>query len=644
MLLWANTPLNVLFRIYSINMKKNALLAAAILFSAVVFAQANKEVDSLLKILDTEKQDSNLQRILNRIGSYYIDNNPAKAIEYLERSAVLARQLDRKLKLGNIYYDIGFCYLLKGDFDKSLNYYQQSANIYEGLKDNHRLANAYMSMGNVFFQSKILHKADEYYDRAEAIVKQTKDTAQLASLYAERGMMYDQEQQYDAAISFLQQSIGLSKLLHDDEMVTDNLSNLGLSYKHKKNTAMALQYFDTVLKKYTANKDLPVDKLAIIYNNIGATQAQAANYPKAIEAFNKSIDYSTQESLSGVIMENYRNMSDMYAGMKDYRQQSIYLAKYHALKDSLYSSDSKNQLTQLETDYQLEKKNISLAKQETETAKQKSQRNIFIIIAIGAALLLGALGFFYRRIKQNNSLLQEKNIQINKQKDELQTLNQVKDRLFSVLSHDLRNPLVTLNGYLSLADNTSLPVEKKEMYKQQTQQAVSQTSNMLDNLLVWGNMQIKNTRPPITTINVEDCIDDAIGAAKAQATQKNIHIQKHIVTTNAAADHNIIEIALRNIITNAVKYSHADGNITVSSFRDGTHSFISVKDEGVGMSKQRIEELLHNEAESTTGTKGEKGSGLGLFLVKELLQKINASLSIESEEGKGSNFIIQLAI
>jgi tetratricopeptide (TPR) repeat protein len=443
-------------------MLKNALLAAAILFSAVVFAQANKEVDSLLKVLDTEKQDSNIQRVLSRIGNYYIDNNPTKAIEYLERSAVLAKQLDRKLKLGNIYYDMGFCYLLKGDFDRSLSNYQQSANIYESLKDNHRLANAYMSMGNVFFQSKTLHKADEYYDKAEVIVKQTKDSAQLASLYAERGMMYDQEHHYDSAITFLQKSIAISKLLNDDYTVTDNLSNLGLSYKHKKNTAVALAYFDTVLKKYAAQPDLPVDKWAIIYNNIGATQAQAANYPKAIEAFNKSIDYSMRESLSGIVMENYRNMSDMYADMKDYRQQSIYLTKYHALKDSLYSSDSKNQLTQLETDYQLEKKNTSLIKQETETAKQKSQRNIFIVIAIGAAILLGTLGFFYRRIKQNNSLLQEKNVQINKQKDELQTLNQVKDRLFSVLSHDLRNPLVTLNGYLSLADNTSLPAEKKE--------------------------------------------------------------------------------------------------------------------------------------------------------------------------------------
>ncbi|GAB2833645.1 tetratricopeptide repeat protein [Ferruginibacter profundus] len=623
-------------------MKKLLLVIAVFLYGPCV-AQVNKEVDSLLKVLDTEKQDSNIQRTLSRIGNYYIDNNPTKAIEYLERSAELARQLNFQLRLANNYYDIGFCYLLKSDFDKSLTFYQQSAKIYETLKDNHRLANAYMSMGNVFFQSKSLPKADEYYDKAEAIVTQTKDSGQLASLYAERGNIYDQEQHYDSAISFMQKSITIAKLINDDFMVTNSLSNLALTYKHKKNTALALQYFDTVLKKYNAMKDPPVDNLAIVFNNIAATQAQAGNYAKATEAFNKSLGYSMQEGLSAVIMENYRNMADMYGDMKDYKQQSIYLIKYHQLKDSLYSNDSKNQLTQLETDYQLEKKNISLVKQEAETTRQKSQRNIFIVIAIGAALLLAALGFFYRRIKQSNNLLQEKNIQINKQKDELQTLNHVKDRLFSIISHDLRNPLVTLNGYLSLAENTALPEEKKEKFRQQTQQAVSQTSNMLDNLLVWANMQIKNTKPVITHINVEDCIDDAIGAARAQAAQKNILIDKKINTPMAIADHNIIEIALRNIITNAVKYSQANGHITVSSFSDQLHTFIAVQDDGIGMSKDKIEELLHNEAESKAGTQGEKGSGLGLFLVKELLQKINAVLLIESEEGRGSNFIIQLS-
>jgi signal transduction histidine kinase len=256
--------------------------------------------------------------------------------------------------------------------------------------------------------------------------------------------------------------------------------------------------------------------------------------------------------------------------------------------------------------------------------------------------LLAALAFFYKRIKQNNVLLQDKNVQINKQKDELQTLNQVKDRLFSVISHDLRNPLVTLKSYLLLTDNASLPEEKKEQYKKQTHQAVSQTSNMLDNLLAWANMQIKNTKPAIVSLQIDDCIDDAIGAVKAQAAQKNILIEKNSTVSSVLGDANILEIALRNIITNAVKYSHANSTISISTLAANSATLITVTDTGIGMSQQQVTELLNNETESTAGTKGEKGSGLGLFLVKELLQKINAQLLIESEPGKGSRFIIKL--
>jgi two-component system, sensor histidine kinase and response regulator len=257
-------------------------------------------------------------------------------------------------------------------------------------------------------------------------------------------------------------------------------------------------------------------------------------------------------------------------------------------------------------------------------------------------LLLAALGFFYRRTKQNNVLLQDKNTQINRQKDELQTLNHVKDRLFSIISHDLRNPLITLKSYLSLADDPGLPAAQKEEFKKQTMLSVSQTSNMLDNLLTWANMQLKNTKPLITQVNTEDCIDDATGAAAGQAAQKNITIHKKIDAETAVAEYHILEIALRNIITNAVKYSHNGSNIFISTSNTGQHVKIVVRDEGIGMSRAQLNEILNNEAESTSGTAGEKGSGLGLFLVKELLQKIDALLLIESEEGKGSSFIIQL--
>jgi signal transduction histidine kinase len=623
-------------------MRKSILLLSALFLCTVIYCQVNREVDSLLKALDTEKEDSNILRSLNRIGSYYIDNNPAKAITYFERSVELAKKTGNTLRLGNAFYDLGFCHLLKGDFDKSLSYYQQSEKIYTQFNDKRRLANAYISMGNVFFQNRALGKATEYFTLAENIVLQTRDSNQLSTLYNERGLIFDQLQQYDSALIYLQKALTIAKQANNEDLAVSTLCNIGLSYKHKKNTALALQYFDTVLKRYNSTPGTPLDYIAGLYNNIGATHAQAGNYAAALAAFNKSVAHAEMAGTKTIEAENYRNMADMFESMKDYRQQSFYLTRYYKLKDSIFSADNKNQLTQLEADYQVEKKNISLVKQEAETLRQKSQRNIFIIVAIGAALLLAALGYFYRRTKQRNVLLREKNLQIGRQKDELQALNHIKDRLLSIISHDLRNPLATLKSYLTLADDPTLPAEKKEDFKKQTMLSVSQTSNMLDNLLTWANMQLKNSRPVITQISTADCIDDAIGAVAAQAAKKNITVHKKIEAETAIAEYHILEIALRNIITNAVKYSHDAGNIFINTSQAGQQVQIMIKDEGTGMNKEQLHELVNSRAESKPGTAGEKGSGLGMFLVKELLQKINAVLQVESEKGIGSSFIILL--
>jgi two-component system, sensor histidine kinase and response regulator len=623
-------------------MKGFVLLLAAWAIAVTAQCQTARALDSLLKVLDTHTADSSRMLTLRRIGSYYIDNNPAKAIGYFEKVVELAQQLNDSLRLANAHYDLGFCYLLKGDFDQSLAHYQQSEKIYASLKDKRRWANALMSIGNVFFQTKNFDKANGYYNNAEAIVLQTNDQGQLSTLYSERGLVYDQLKQYDTALRYLYKALELARADGNEMMVANGLSNIGLTLKHKNNTAAALRYMDTVMQLYQKMPNAPLDNIAATYNNIGATQAQAGNPAAALTAFYKSIEYAKRAGIPAIEMENYRNMTDLFASTGDHRQQSLYLTRYHALKDSMFSTDSKNRLTQLEADYQLEKKNSSLAQQAAETNRQKNQRNLFILIAIGAMLLLGALAFFYRRIQQNNRLLQEKNRQINQQKEELQSLNQVKDRLFSVIGHDLRNPLASLNSYLSLSADPSLPPQQKEKFHRQTLLAVGQTGHLLDNLLAWANAQLKNTQPTVVPVELQDAVASALGSIAAQAAQKNITIEQHHTDKTVLAEQPILEIVLRNLVTNAVKFSHAGGRVTIGAERQGGEVHITVKDEGVGMNSGQLADLQGSDLESTVGTGGEKGSGLGLLLVKQLLQKMGSRLQVSSEPGKGSLFTVVL--
>lgn len=611
-------------------------------FHAVV-GQQNFEIDSLLSAADASNNDTVKMKAYDRIGRYYEDNNSAKAVEYFEKAKIYSTKLKDNLKTANLFYDIGFAYLLKGKYDKSLFNYQESLKGYEKLNDSFRISNALISIGNVYLKYKDYNKTADYYNKAEAIILAANDSLQMTSIYDTKGVTFDQQGQYDSSLFYHQKAYDICLLINDYDYAMNSLSNMGLTYKHQFKTTEALNCFYKARDYWEAKEGAPLDILAGIYNNIAATHSQASNYPAALDAFNKSIALAEQTGSPAIVMENYLNMSDMFGKKNDYKQQVQYLKQYHQLKDSIFNLDTKNELTQLEADYQVEKKNIELVRKDAEVVKQKSQRNIFITLTIAAAAILIGLVFFYNKIKKANNDLEEKNSQINQQKNELQTLNQVKDRLFSIISHDLRNPLATLKSYLSLSDNDTLAPEKKLQFKLQTMNAVINTSEMLDNLLAWANVQIKNTRATIVPISIEDLVWDTVQTVTPQATQKDIRIEQHLSVSTALGDYDILSIALRNITTNAIKYSNKGKSIQLNAERRGEDVVLSVHDEGIGMTTQQIDEILNDQTSSTQGTQNEKGSGLGLFLVKELLQKMNASLTIESTPGMGSTFNIILS-
>lgn len=620
---------------------RELIIALLFLFASEKAAAQKNEIDSLLKVVETNSADTVLVKAYRMLGDLYVDNNPGKAITYYEKGYTHAKAANKKVAAANFLYSIGYAWRMRGEFDKSLDNYLQSVRIYEELKDTFRLGNALLSVGNVYQQAKNTAKMDEYYTRAQTLGEAHGDSIQISSIYTERGIQSDVLKQYDVALSYFDKALKMINAEEDPFAIANLYSNIGLTWKHKNNTTEALRWFDSAKKIYE-HRDVPPDYYASLYNNFAATHAQAGNYASAKAYFDKSIGYARQSGARYIEMENYRNLADMYDAAKDYRSENEYLKKYYNLKDSMFTADSKNQLTELEADYHLEQKNGVIIAQKAEVEKQRNQRNLFIILAIAAALVLSALVIFYSRIKKKNQLLEEKNAEINRQRDELEKLNHVKDRLFSIISHDLRNPLVTLRSYLSLTDTPNISDERKQEFKTQTLQAVAQTSDMLDNLLAWANMQIKNSAIPIRPVDLTDCVLDVEHNVNAQAMQKQISIHKQLEDVAAPGDHNIISIALRNLLTNAIKYSPEGKNIYITVEKKGNHIEISVKDEGIGMSPEQIDSIQNNQSGSTHGTQGEKGSGMGMFLVKELLEKIRGQLMITSEPGKGSTFMIQL--
>jgi ligand-binding sensor domain-containing protein/signal transduction histidine kinase len=284
-------------------------------------------------------------------------------------------------------------------------------------------------------------------------------------------------------------------------------------------------------------------------------------------------------------------------------------------------------------------------------------------ILMGLILVIIPVGFSYWRINQlrhQKELLEKsvnertneihsKNEQLNQQaliliqrNDQLKDLNSTKDKLFSIISHDLRSPFnailgfqeLLLDNYENFSDDDRLNMIK------QAQSTTNQTYFLVDNLLDWAKIQTNNIQYYPIQIDLEKVIIQIFELYRNIAEIKKISLHYNLPDKLIAfADNNLLETTLRNLINNAIKFSLTGGSIKVTANKRNDHLIISVSDSGTGMTKTQIENLFNLEKPQTiSGTNGEKGSGLGLLLCKEFIEKNKGTLSVESLLGKGSTF------
>lgn len=621
-------------------MKKSYLLIIFLFITYSLLAQTqerrNKLADSLLTALDNHPQrDSMKTVILMKLADLYMRNNNKKAIEYYNRAIEAAQGgVRNKLFIASQHMGIGMIHSTIGEDDKAIEKYFTAIKILEERYPL-KLGDLYICISNSFNHMGDYPKASSYLNYAEEIFAGKKDTIGLIEIVQSKSSIYDAMGKYDSAEIIVREGINLSRAAHDTWTEMGMFSNLGLMQKKTGKYDEAIANFKIALD-ICQREGFMIDMGEGAYNNLACGYLAAGKFATALPLFDSSIALAELHHNAKGLMENYRNLAELYGKTNNYKLQAIYLKKHYGIKDSLYTIDKNNQITQMEADYIVGKKSEEILTQQAAVAKEKNTRNLFILL--GSFALLAAIGllFFFFRTRKINKV-------ITKQKNELQVLNDLKNRLFGIISHDLRNPLVTLRSYLTLSENPSLTPEKQTQIRNQTREMVAQTTDMLDNLLVWSASQIKSNTVQISHTDIEEVLQLTADMVALQAQQKNIALSIEAEEGAVAlADKNLLSIVCRNLLTNAIKFTVAGGKVDIQTHRSNGHVRVSFADNGVGMSREQIAELMQNKAVSAAGTQQEKGTGLGIFLVKELVQKMNGELQIESTEGKGSKFIVVL--
>ncbi len=224
---------------------------------------------------------------------------------------------------------------------------------------------------------------------------------------------------------------------------------------------------------------------------------------------------------------------------------------------------------------------------------------------------------------------------------ELTKINTIKDKLFTIISHDLRQPLVSLSVFFEILKQLPEDVSrtKLDQFYMKLQANLQDVTSLLDNLLFWSQSQMGESHVDRKPIRIVELVKRNIELYQVSALQKGINIEfKHAKGDPIVlGDENIINLVMRNLLNNAIKYSKTKSSITVNIMPQNGHLQVSVKDRGVGMSRKLQKNIFEKEYHNTTrGTSNEKGTGLGLKLCKEYLEKQFGEIHLHSEKGKGS--------
>ncbi len=619
-------------RFFSLCCLKNSLTLLFILWANCLFAQ-NQDIHTLKKQLSLATTDSSRSQILYDIGEQYELVKVDSAFYFLNQSLVVAQKSKNQKLVAQAIHGLGFYYLYyEKDETKAVEWFKKSIEVAKKNNDNLNLAKNYHRLGIIALHQGIgdpmeLYKIALSYAKKANDWKVLSDSYEIISGYLKGINKYVQAE--EASLSALE----IARKHDIDSWFTTGLDYCDLLELQGKQSQATAFY-----KQLNAAKNkLKKNKGYFVYmNDVGSLETKLKNYTVAESLFLKVLEVEKNKSKVDTfhLMFIYRNLESLYLEQEAYKKAHQASKNLEEVRLWLYKKrqtiDSKIQMTQLKANLDLEKKEVEITLLET----QKKQQQLFLIASILFAILLVSFLIFLQRKKQKIEL----------QKTELGQLNTTKDKLFAILSHDLRSPVASLKNYMMLINWGALSQAEFAESTQGLNTQVSKLHTMLENVLNWSITQMGGMKPNIEKTGVCEVIDEQIQLLRTVADAKNILIENKILPeANVFADKNHLMIIIRNLLQNAIKFTDFGGNIAINYREKGMKSIIEVKDNGIGMSAEKLKNLFHLERNTfSTGTANEQGTGLGLVLVKDLVEANNGKIIVKSELGKGTIFELNL--
>jgi signal transduction histidine kinase len=585
-------------------------------------------------------------------------------------------------------------------FEESLDYAMRAYELAGELKYREGLSDALNRIGNVHYFLENYTTAVENYTKAIEIARSLDDSKREGMFLNNTGLLYSRLNEYDSSEIYLGRALKAKEEHGDKGLIATSLNNLGILYRDQHRYVQALEYFERQLKLREELRNVRI--LSINHRQIGEVLYHLERYPESLFHLKQSLDYATEvsdqslialthyhiaqnrlatgemdlamtnieQSLSiatnisskQLLRDNYKLLYQYNKLSGDFESALKYIKMHTSLKDSIRIQRSESRHTQLQRIFETEKQNnkIDLLQKENRVQElmiiRQNHIKIFLVVLMSALVLFMAIIVFRfgsvhrtnRLLKQKISELENTNKKLRESSLMLEQLNATKNRFFSIIAHDLKNPFNALLGFSEIISTSFNELEEHEIrdYISIVRTSSRNLYKLLENLLKWSASQTGTMHYLPEKFDLVVLVNAEINLIRINASKKNIDISTDLPDELIiVSDKLLISSVIRNLLDNAVKFTHRGGKIIITSRKENQDIYTAIEDNGIGIPEEMKKKLfLLDDSTCRKGTDMEEGGGLGLILCKELIEKSKGEIGVESREGTGTRFWFRLPL
>ena len=678
---------------------KRLIVLFCFLISLTVFSQ-DEALETLRIELTFQNPDTTkVKTSLKIINILYSTGEYESALKYIKGAETLSENLNYQKGIADITYYKGLIYNKKEDyinastqFDKAKNLFStlkdslsiakvknqlsvieiKRGNYKQGLKYAHEgiaelekrelfddLAIAYRSLAKAYQKTGVVEKAIDYnlksletQERINDVNGIVESNINLAQLCLERNDYKRTIRYYENALNYIEND--------NQELKANIFPDLGGAYIKTKDLKTAADYLVEGIK---LNRKLKNDNgILKSLNSLAEINLIKKNYKTAEKQLLEAANLGRQNDDKLELLKNYKLMKTIDSTKGNFESAFGWQREYYKIRTSLDAQKLKDNALAFEIEHinNAETEPLPIINDtiivpvDNIESKEKLDRLKLIFYAVLAAFAVVLVFFVLFYLKRKNGAKYTKELEDKNQKIELQneaileqtkhleSINNVKDKLFSIVSHDLKDSLTSTKGFIDLLKDGQLSQEEFHTLLPELSENANNASLLLFNLLNWSKSQMQSLEPKPSLFDVQEVFHEKIKLVEQKMQTKGIALIDKTLKDFVYADRSMIEIIIQNLLANAVKFCKKGDTITISNRISNGNAVINVADSGVGITVENQHKLFGSTTFSTVGTGNEKGTGLGLTICRELVELNQGRIWVDSELNVGSTFFVEL--